>query len=148
MTSCALLFFIILLDALLFFHYYSYNALFSNQENWLQILNLTELELNRVDIRVGLTGALYYMDGSPQAVRQLRNLVSQVFYGTQTAKNEVCHFFFLHCHAFPCTYGFYLTRLPMLFEALIFDMPSSLWHEDKLSIREVYKIYNCMLGFR
>lgn len=43
----------------------------------LKILNLTELELNRVDIRVGLTGALYYMDGSPQAVRQLRNLVSQ-----------------------------------------------------------------------
>lgn len=43
----------------------------------LKILNLTELELNRVDIRVGLTGALYYMDGCPQAVRQLRNLVSQ-----------------------------------------------------------------------
>lgn len=49
--------------------------------NWLyllQVLNLTELELNRVDVRVGLSGALYYMDGSPQAVRQLRNLVSQV----------------------------------------------------------------------
>lgn len=44
----------------------------------LQVLNLTELELNRVDIRVGLSGALYYMDGSPQAVRQLRSLVSQV----------------------------------------------------------------------
>ncbi|KAJ6821022.1 protein TPLATE isoform X1 [Iris pallida] len=43
----------------------------------LKILNLTELELDRVDIRVGLTGALYYMDGCPQAVRQLRNLVSQ-----------------------------------------------------------------------
>ncbi|GMH23893.1 hypothetical protein Nepgr_025736 [Nepenthes gracilis] len=43
----------------------------------LKVLNLTELELNRVDIRVGLTGALYFMDGSPQAVRQLRNLVSQ-----------------------------------------------------------------------
>ena len=43
-----------------------------------QVLNLTELELNRVDIRVGLSGALYFMDGSPQAVRQLRNLVSQV----------------------------------------------------------------------
>ncbi|KAK4603366.1 hypothetical protein RGQ29_012062 [Quercus rubra] len=43
----------------------------------LKVLNLTELELNRVDIRVGLSGALYYMDGSPQAVRQLRNLVSQ-----------------------------------------------------------------------
>ncbi|KAL0692897.1 hypothetical protein Bca4012_060077 [Brassica carinata] len=42
-----------------------------------QIINLTELELNRVDIRVGLSGALYFMDGSPQAVRQLRNLVSQ-----------------------------------------------------------------------
>lgn len=43
----------------------------------LKVLNLTELELNRVDIRVGLTGALYFMDGSPQAVRQLHNLVSQ-----------------------------------------------------------------------
>ncbi|XP_050375685.1 protein TPLATE [Argentina anserina] len=43
----------------------------------LKVLNLTELELNRVDIRVGLSGSLYYMDGSPQAVRQLRNLVSQ-----------------------------------------------------------------------
>ncbi|XP_057982717.1 protein TPLATE [Malania oleifera] len=43
----------------------------------LKVLNLTELELNRVDIRVGLSGALYFMDGSPQAVRQLRNLVSQ-----------------------------------------------------------------------
>ncbi|KAJ4729414.1 Protein TPLATE [Melia azedarach] len=43
----------------------------------LKVLNLTELELNRVDIRVGLSGALYFMNGSPQAVRQLRNLVSQ-----------------------------------------------------------------------
>lgn len=43
----------------------------------LKVLNLTELELNRVDVRVGLSGALYYMDGSSQAVRQLRNLVSQ-----------------------------------------------------------------------
>ncbi|PKA62525.1 Protein TPLATE [Apostasia shenzhenica] len=42
----------------------------------LKILNLTELELNRVDIRVGLTGALYFMDTS-QGVRQLLNLVSQ-----------------------------------------------------------------------
>lgn len=46
--------------------------------SFLQILNLTELELNRVDIRVGLSGALYFMDASPQAVRQLRSLVSQV----------------------------------------------------------------------
>lgn len=43
----------------------------------LKVLNLTELELNRVDIRVGLSGALYFMDGSPQSVRQLQNLVSQ-----------------------------------------------------------------------
>ncbi|BAT98855.1 Protein TPLATE-like protein [Vigna angularis] len=43
----------------------------------LKVLNLTELELNRVDIRVGLSGALYYMNGSSQAVRQLRGLVSQ-----------------------------------------------------------------------
>ncbi|CAN0924649.1 Protein TPLATE [Linum grandiflorum] len=43
----------------------------------LKVLNLTELELNRVDIRVGFSGSLYFMDGSPQAVRQLRHLVSQ-----------------------------------------------------------------------
>lgn len=48
----------------------------------LQVLNLTDLELNRVDIRVGLSGALHFMDGSPQAVRQLRNLVSQVVFHT------------------------------------------------------------------
>lgn len=50
----------------------------ANLMKFFQVLNLTELELDRVDIRVGLSGALYYMDGSPQAVRQLRNLVSQV----------------------------------------------------------------------
>ncbi|KAL4577128.1 hypothetical protein LXL04_013231 [Taraxacum kok-saghyz] len=43
----------------------------------LKLLNLTETELNRVDIRVGLSGASYFMDGSPQAVRQLRDLNSQ-----------------------------------------------------------------------
>lgn len=43
----------------------------------LKVLNLTEIELNRVDIRVGLSGGLYFMDGSPQAVRQLRDLTSQ-----------------------------------------------------------------------
>lgn len=43
----------------------------------LKVLNLTEQELNRVDIRVGLTGALHFMDGSPQAFRQLHHLVSQ-----------------------------------------------------------------------
>ncbi|KAH6781796.1 ARM repeat superfamily protein [Perilla frutescens var. hirtella] len=37
----------------------------------LKVLNLTEIELKRVDIRVGLSGGLYFMDGSPQAVRQL-----------------------------------------------------------------------------
>jgi hypothetical protein len=48
----------------------------------MQILNLTELELNRVDIRVGLSGALYYMDGFSRTVRHLRNLVSQVTYNS------------------------------------------------------------------
>ncbi|KAK1359415.1 Protein TPLATE like [Heracleum sosnowskyi] len=43
----------------------------------LKVLNLTDIELNRVDIRVGLSGPLVFMDGSPQAVRQLRNLNSQ-----------------------------------------------------------------------
>ncbi|KAM7509246.1 hypothetical protein LguiA_019699 [Lonicera macranthoides] len=43
----------------------------------LKVLNLTEIELSRVDIRVGLSGASYFMDGSPQAVRQLRDLNSQ-----------------------------------------------------------------------
>lgn len=50
--------------------------------NSLQVLNLTELELDRVDIRVGLSGGLYFMDGSTQAVRQLRNVVSQVSFCT------------------------------------------------------------------
>ncbi|KAJ4819021.1 ARM repeat superfamily protein [Rhynchospora pubera] len=43
----------------------------------LKILNLTEMELNRVDIKVGLSGSLYYMDGFSRTVRHLRNLVSQ-----------------------------------------------------------------------
>ncbi|KAG5534742.1 hypothetical protein RHGRI_022756 [Rhododendron griersonianum] len=43
----------------------------------LKVLNLTEIELKRVDIRVGLSGSLYFMNGSPQAVRQLRDLNSQ-----------------------------------------------------------------------
>ncbi|KAL0424218.1 UNVERIFIED_CONTAM: protein TPLATE [Sesamum radiatum] len=43
----------------------------------LKVLNLTEIELNRVVIRVGLSGGLYFMDGSPQAVRQLHDVVSQ-----------------------------------------------------------------------
>ncbi|OIT07199.1 protein tplate [Nicotiana attenuata] len=44
-----------------------------------EVLNLTEIELSRVDLQVGLSGGLYFMDGSPQAVRQLRNLNSQVW---------------------------------------------------------------------
>ncbi|XP_042519649.1 protein TPLATE-like isoform X2 [Macadamia integrifolia] len=48
----------------------------------LKVLNLTELVINRVDIRVGLSGALF-MDGSPLAVRQLRNLVSQRYEDTR-----------------------------------------------------------------
>ncbi|EPS70919.1 hypothetical protein M569_03828 [Genlisea aurea] len=43
----------------------------------LKVLNLSEMELNRVDIRVGLSGGLYFMNGSPQAVKQLQNLNSQ-----------------------------------------------------------------------
>ncbi|XP_051129480.1 protein TPLATE-like [Andrographis paniculata] len=43
----------------------------------LKVLNLTEIELSRADIRIGLTGGLYFMNGSPQAVRQLRDLNSQ-----------------------------------------------------------------------
>ncbi|KAL1824687.1 hypothetical protein ACET3Z_011465 [Daucus carota] len=43
----------------------------------LKVLNLTEIELSRVDIKVGLSGPLVYMDGSLQAVRQLRSLASQ-----------------------------------------------------------------------
>jgi len=44
----------------------------------LQIVNMTEQELKRVDVRVGLIGALRFMDGSPQGVRQLHHLHSQV----------------------------------------------------------------------
>lgn len=43
----------------------------------LKIVNLTEQELKRVDVRVGLMGALRFMDGSPQGVRQLHHLKSQ-----------------------------------------------------------------------
>ncbi|XP_074376451.1 protein TPLATE-like isoform X2 [Apium graveolens] len=43
----------------------------------LKVLNMTEIELSRVDIKVGLSGPLVYMDGSLQAVRQLRSLASQ-----------------------------------------------------------------------
>lgn len=43
-----------------------------------QIVNMTEQELKRVDVRVGLIGALRFMDGSPQGVRQLHHLHSQV----------------------------------------------------------------------
>lgn len=43
-----------------------------------QIVNMTEQELQRVDVRVGLIGALRFMDGSPQGVRQLQQLHSQV----------------------------------------------------------------------
>ncbi|EPS63076.1 hypothetical protein M569_11710, partial [Genlisea aurea] len=43
----------------------------------LKILNLLDIDLDRVDIRVGLSSGLYFMDGSPQAVRQLFNLTSQ-----------------------------------------------------------------------
>ncbi|KAL1568917.1 protein TPLATE-like [Salvia divinorum] len=43
----------------------------------LKVLNLTEIEINRVDIRFGLSGGLYFMDKSPQAVRQLNYLNSQ-----------------------------------------------------------------------
>ncbi|XP_024368196.1 protein TPLATE isoform X2 [Physcomitrium patens] len=43
----------------------------------LKILNLTEQELKRVDVRVGLIGALRFMDGSAQGVRQLQQLHTQ-----------------------------------------------------------------------
>eukprot|EP00897_Mesotaenium_endlicherianum_P006906 jgi/Mesen1/6243/ME000323S05372 len=43
----------------------------------LKLLNMTELDLTNVDVRVGLMGALTYMDAAPQAVRQLRHLSSQ-----------------------------------------------------------------------
>ncbi|KAG6555879.1 hypothetical protein Mapa_002521 [Marchantia paleacea] len=44
----------------------------------LKVINMTEQELKRVDVRVGLVGALHFMDAQPQAVRQLQNLISQV----------------------------------------------------------------------
>jgi len=64
----------------------------------LQVLNLTELELNRVDVRVGLSGALYYMDGSSQAVRQLRNLVSQVCSPLKCIFHSLFEIAILHLH--------------------------------------------------
>ena len=74
--------------------------------NIMQVLNLTELELNRVDIRVGLSGALYYMDGSPQAVRQLRNLVSQVLFPAFEVHLFFTSLFLLSIFLFNSSYWF------------------------------------------
>lgn len=71
----------------------------------LQVLNLTDLELNRVDIRVGLSGALYFMDGSPQAIRQLRNLVSQVFFPTFAVLLGFSPYFFSSLSGYICLCG-------------------------------------------
>lgn len=43
----------------------------------MKVLNMTEQELSRVDVRIGLIGSLQFMDGSPQAVRNLQHLQSQ-----------------------------------------------------------------------
>eukprot|EP00271_Cylindrocystis_brebissonii_P004677 TRINITY_DN1649_c0_g2_i1.p1 TRINITY_DN1649_c0_g2~~TRINITY_DN1649_c0_g2_i1.p1 ORF type:complete len:1215 (+),score=196.81 TRINITY_DN1649_c0_g2_i1:636-4280(+) len=43
----------------------------------MKILNLTEVEVERADVQVGLRGALRFMDGAPRAVRQLRQLGGQ-----------------------------------------------------------------------
>ena len=74
--------------------------------NMLQVLNLTELELNRVDIRVGFSGALYFMDGSPQAVRQLRNLVSQVLFPAFEVHLFFTSLFLLSIFLFSSSYWF------------------------------------------
>eukprot|EP00249_Psilotum_nudum_P022975 c28708_g1_i1 orf=979-4446(+) len=42
-----------------------------------KVLNMTEQVINRVDVRIGLIGALHFMDGSAQAVRHLHHLMSQ-----------------------------------------------------------------------
>ncbi|KAK6928487.1 hypothetical protein RJ641_007078 [Dillenia turbinata] len=82
----------------------------------LKVLNLTELELNRVDVRVGLTGALYFMDGSPQAVRQLHSLVSQdPVYSSVTV--GVSHFERCALWVQVLYYPFYGSRAPGDYEA-------------------------------
>ncbi|KAI5073208.1 hypothetical protein GOP47_0011221 [Adiantum capillus-veneris] len=43
----------------------------------MKILNMTEQEINQVDVRIGLIGALQFMDGSLQAMRNLQHLQSQ-----------------------------------------------------------------------
>jgi hypothetical protein len=52
----------------------------SNVRYPLQIVNVTELQLPQVDVRVGLDGAVDFLDKSPQALRQLKDLASQVGY--------------------------------------------------------------------
>lgn len=96
----------------------------------MQILNLTELEINRVDIRVGLSGALYFMDGSLQAVRPLRNLVSQVFFGTANFL-RVCFCNFPVDAYFPFDFAICFTLLALV------DV--YLWHIDALK-------KNCFVG--
>lgn len=76
-----------------------------------QVLNLTELELNRVDVRVGLSGALYYMNGSSQAVRQLRNLVSQVVSPLKYIFHSNLRLLFFIC-IFPAILPFYCFTCP------------------------------------
>lgn len=43
-----------------------------------QVLNMTEIEVGQVEVRVGLLGSLRFMDAAPQAVRNLRGLLPQV----------------------------------------------------------------------
>ncbi|KAH7433717.1 hypothetical protein KP509_07G082700 [Ceratopteris richardii] len=43
----------------------------------IKLLNMTDQELDQVDVRIGLVGALQFMDGSLQAVRNLQHLQSQ-----------------------------------------------------------------------
>lgn len=56
------------------------SELCSNVRYPLQIVNVTELQLPQVDVRVGLDGAVNFLDKSPQALRQLKDLASQVGY--------------------------------------------------------------------
>ncbi|KAH7441479.1 hypothetical protein KP509_03G039800 [Ceratopteris richardii] len=43
----------------------------------MKIMNVTDQEVNQVDVRIGLVGALQFMDGSLQAVRNIQHLQSQ-----------------------------------------------------------------------
>eukprot|EP00850_Spirogloea_muscicola_P014758 SM000108S14202 [mRNA] locus=s108:143066:149764:- [translate_table: standard] len=42
-----------------------------------RLLNITDFDIGRVDVVIGITGSINFMDGRPQAIRQIKGLASQ-----------------------------------------------------------------------